>query len=150
MEQLKRIRNGAKVKPTFSAAELNRRLTALRGHMAEARIDVCLFTSHHNIAYFSDFLYCSFGRNYGLAVTQEDQTTISANIDGGQPWRRSFGDNLVYTDWHRDNFFAAVKTLIDDGIAGRHRVRPRQFGEFAKNCRARCRPRRWSTSASRP
>ena len=115
MEQLKRIRNGAKVKPTFSAAELNRRLTALRGHMAEARIDVCLFTSHHNIAYFSDFLYCSFGRNYGLAVTQEDQTTISANIDGGQPWRRSFGDNLVYTDWHRDNFFAAVKTLIDDG-----------------------------------
>ena len=109
MEQLKRIRNGAKVAPTFSDAEMNRRLEALRAHMAERQVDVCLFTSHHNIAYFSDFLYCAFGRNYGLVVGQEDQTTISANIDGGQPWRRTFGDNVAYTDWHRDNFFAAVK-----------------------------------------
>ena len=115
MEQLKTIRNGEKVKPTFSAAEMNRRLAALRAHMAERRIDVCLFTSYHNIAYFSDFLYCSFGRSYGLVVTHEGQTTISANIDAGQPWRRGFGDNLVYTDWHRDNYFAAVKRLIGDG-----------------------------------
>ncbi|MDE0060405.1 MAG: aminopeptidase P family protein [Defluviicoccus sp.] len=115
MEQLKRIRNGAKVAPTFSDAEMNRRLEALRAHMAERQVDVCLFTSHHNIAYFSDFLYCAFGRNYGLVVGQEGQTTISANIDGGQPWRRTFGDNVAYTDWHRDNFFAAVKSLIPDG-----------------------------------
>ena len=115
MEQLKTIRNGAKVRPTFSAAEMNRRLGALRAHMAERQIDACLFTSYHNIHYFSDFLYCSFGRSYGLVVTQEGQTTISANIDGGQPWRRTFGDNVVYTDWHRDNYFVAVKGLIRDG-----------------------------------
>ena len=115
MEQLKRIQNGEKVRPTFSADEMNRRLAALRTHMAEKQIDACLFTSYHNINYFSDFLYCSFGRNYGLAVTQESQTTISANIDAGQPWRRTFGDNLVYTDWHRDNYFVAVKQLIQDG-----------------------------------
>ncbi len=115
MEQLKTIRNGERVRPTFSAAEMNRRLGALRAHMAERQIDACLFTSYHNIHYFSDFLYCSFGRSYGLVVTQESQTTISANIDGGQPWRRTFGDNVVYTDWHRDNYFVAVKGLIRDG-----------------------------------
>ena len=115
MEQLKTIRNGEKVRPTFSAKEMNRRLAALRAHMAKKQIDACLFTSYHNINYFSDFLYCSFGRNYGLVVTQENQTTISANIDAGQPWRRTFGDNLVYTDWHRDNYFVAVKQLIQDG-----------------------------------
>ena len=115
MEQLKTIRNGEKVRPTFSANEMNRRLAALRARMAERQVDACLFTSYHNIHYFSDFLYCSFGRNYGLVVTQESQTTISANIDAGQPWRRTFGDNLVYTDWHRDNYFVAVKQLIQDG-----------------------------------
>ena len=115
MEQLKTIRNGEKVRPTFSAGEMTRRLAGLRAHMAARQIDACLFTSYHNINYFSDFLYCSFGRAYGLVVTQEDQTTISANIDGGQPWRRSFGDTIAYTDWHRDNYFVAVKGLIQDG-----------------------------------
>ena len=115
MEQLKTIRNGERVRPTFSSAEMNRRLEALRAHMAERQIDACLFTSIHNIHYFSDFLYCSFGRSYGLVVTQDGQTTISANIDGGQPWRRTFGDNIAYTDWHRDNYFVAVKRLIRDG-----------------------------------
>ena len=115
MEQLKTIRNGERVRPTFSASEMNRRLEALRAHMAERQIDACLFTSYHNIHYFSDFLYCSFGRLYGLVVTPEVQTTISANIDGGQPWRRTFGDNVAYTDWHRDNYFVAVKQLIQDG-----------------------------------
>ena len=115
MEQLKIIHNGEKVKPTFSATEMQRRLDKLRAYMADKQIDACLFTSYHNINYYSDFLYCAFGRSYGLVVTQEDQTTISANIDGGQPWRRTFGDNVVYTDWHRDNYLVAVKKLIQDG-----------------------------------
>ncbi len=116
MEQLKFIRNGDKVKGTFSAAEMQRRLDDLRGWMADAGVDACLFTSYHNINYYSDFLYCSFGRSYGLVVTQDASTTISANIDGGQPWRRTFGDNVIYTDWHRDNYFVAVKRLIRDGM----------------------------------
>ena len=115
MERLKTIRNGEKARPTFSPAEMRRRLAALRTHMAEREIDACLFTSCHNINYFSDFLPCSFGRSYGLVITGDAQTTISANIDGGQPWRRTFGDNVVYTDWHRDNFFAAVRRLVRDG-----------------------------------
>ncbi|MCG4788598.1 hypothetical protein L0N33_25055, partial [Roseburia faecis] len=39
--------------------------------------------------------------------------TISANIDGGQPWRRTMGtDNIVYTDWQRDNYFVAIQQAL--------------------------------------
>ena len=83
------LHNGEKVAATFSRAEMDRRLQALRTHMAEQDIEAVVFTSYHNINYYSDFLYCSFGRSYGLVVTADNHTTISANIDGGQPWRRS-------------------------------------------------------------
>lgn len=109
------IPNGEKTTPTFSNKEMQRRLDALRAVMADRGIDVVLFTSYHNINYYSDFLYCYFGRLFGLVVTHDNSTSISANIDGGQPGRRTFGDNLVYTDWHRDNYFVAVKQLIEDG-----------------------------------
>ena len=102
------IENGEKVKSTFSLAEYQRRQGLLRQKMAELQIDGVLFSSYHNINYYSDFLYCSFGRFYGLVVTQDKVVSISANIDGGQPWRRTVGDyNVVYTDWQRDNYFKA-------------------------------------------
>ena len=62
-------------------------------------VEACVFTSMHNIAYYSGFLYCSFGRPYGLVVTPTQSVTISAGIDAGQPWRRCHGDNITYTDW---------------------------------------------------
>ena len=104
-------RNGAKAPPTFSAAEMQRRLDAVRRVMSEGGIDAALFTSYHNINYYADFLYCSFGRRYGLVVTPEAATSISAGIDGGQPARRTFGGNVTYTDWRKDNWFHAVRTL---------------------------------------
>ena len=109
---LVRPHNGEKARPTFSAREMNARLSKLRAHLADNDIDAALFTSIHNVNYYADFVYCSFGRNYGLVVTGDAHTTISANIDYGQPWRQSFGDNLAYTDWQRDNFFVAVKALV--------------------------------------
>ena len=109
------IKNGDKTEGTFSKAEMEARLAKLRGVAAELDIGHVLFTSYHNINYYGDFLYCAFGRPYGLVVTPESSTSISANIDGGQPWRRTFGDNLVYTDWQKDNFFRAVQSLIQDG-----------------------------------
>jgi creatinase len=112
MDQVKTLNNGPKARPTFSAAEMNRRLGALRRHMADDALDAILFTSYHNVNYYSDFLYCSFGRPYGLVVTHDGATSISANIDGGQPWRRTFGANLAYTDWQRDNYFRAVQRLV--------------------------------------
>lgn len=46
-----------------------------------------------------------------MVIDQTNATTISAGIDGGQPWRRSFGNNITYTDWRRDNFYCAVQQL---------------------------------------
>ncbi len=116
MPELIEIKNGEPVKGTFSEAEMTGRLTRLRQQMAQTGIDVALFTSYHSICYYSDFLFCSFGRSYGLVVDQQRSVSISANIDGGQPWRRAFAqENLVYTDWQRDNFFRAVQQLVPAG-----------------------------------
>ena len=110
------IPNGQKVVATFSKQELSNRLTKLRNHMAAAQVDAVVLTSYHNINYFSDFVYCRFGRDYALVVTQDNYTSVTANIDGGQPFRRNqLGDNVVYTDWQKGNFFVALKNLIKPG-----------------------------------
>jgi creatinase len=106
------IPNGDHVSGTFSAQEMQRRLDALRGLMDHQHIDSVLMTSYHNIDYYGDFLYCKFGRSYGLVINAHSQTSISANIDGGQPARRTVGENLVYTDWQKDNYYKAVASLI--------------------------------------
>ncbi|GHD55199.1 creatinase [Thalassobaculum fulvum] len=112
MERLKHIRNGGKVVGTFSEAEMARRIAGLRRILGELDLHAAILTSYHNIAYYSDFLYTRFGRRYALVVTADKVTSVSANIDGGQPWRRTVGDNLVYTDWRRDSFFHALQTLL--------------------------------------
>ncbi|MDE9450446.1 aminopeptidase P family protein [Aliiroseovarius sp. Z3] len=116
--------NGEKAPLPFSDAEYERRLKTLRGIMADRGVEAVLFTSMHNIAYYSGFLYCSFGRPYGCVVTADRCTTVSANIDAGQPWRRSFGDNVIYTDWERNNYWRAVRDVIAGaksiGIEGDH------------------------------
>lgn len=104
--------NGDKAKPTFSAAEMQRRQDSIRKYMADNNVDAALFSSYHCINYYSDFLFCYFGRRYGLVITADKATSISAGIDGGQPWRRTFGDNVTYTDWSRDNYFHAVRKLV--------------------------------------
>lgn len=113
MDRVVRFKNGQKVKSMFSANEMQRRQDNLRKHMAQNNIDAVLLTSYHNINYFADFLYCYFGRRYGLVVTYDKATSISAGIDGGQPFRRTFGDNVAYTDWRKDNYFCAVQQLTD-------------------------------------
>ena len=103
--------NGEKATPTFSRGEMERRLSRLRTWMQQVSVDACLFTSIHNVNYFADYVYCSFGRHYGLVVTHDAHTIIGANLDYGRPWRRSFADSIAYTDWQRDNFFVAVRSL---------------------------------------
>jgi len=71
-----------------------------------------ILTSMHNIAYYTGFIYCSFGRPYGCIITEKKIVTISANIDASQPWRRSFCDNVIYTDWQKDNFLKAIVSII--------------------------------------
>ena len=107
-----RWHNGEKSFSPFSEAEMTRRKESMLGLMDASGIDACLFTSYHNICYFSGFLYCKFGRRYGAVLNAGGVTTVSAAIDGGQPWRRSVGDNVTYTDWRRDSYFTALKDLL--------------------------------------
>jgi len=110
-----RYQNGEKAPLPFSGAEYDARLAGLRKTLAELGIEVAVLTSMHNIAYYSGFLYCAFGRPYGLVVTATDSVTISAGIDAGQPWRRCHGDNIVYTDWQRNNYWRAILSVTGTG-----------------------------------
>jgi creatinase len=96
----------------FSNQEMQQRQHNLRAWMEKNSVDVSLLTSYHCIGYYSGWIYCSFGRRYGMVIDDQNATTISAGIDGGQPWRRSFGDNIVYSDWRKDNYYRTLKKLI--------------------------------------
>jgi len=109
-----RFHQGQKALP-FTADEYEARLAKLRTSMAEKGIDACVLTSMHNVAYYSGFLYCAFGRPYGLVVTATDNVTFSAGIDAAQPWRRSHGDNITFTDWERNNYWRAVLSVTGSG-----------------------------------
>ncbi len=109
-----RFHQGTKVLP-FATSEYDQRLGGLRAIMDAQGVDAVVLTSMHNIAYYSGFLYCSFGRPYALVVTATEDVTISAGIDAAQPWRRSHGDNITYTDWQRDNYWRAILSVTGAG-----------------------------------
>ena len=106
------LKNGDKVKLPFSNQEFNNRVYNLRSAMDKKNLDMAILTSMHNIAYYTGFIYCSFGRPYGCIITKDKIYTISANIDASQPWRRSHCDNIIYTDWKRDNFLRAIMSIV--------------------------------------
>ncbi|GAB3522957.1 M24 family metallopeptidase [Arthrobacter monumenti] len=112
LERLKVLHNGAKETLTFSDAEFERRLSGLRRIMAEKQLDAVVLTSYQSIKYYSDFLFTTFGRSYAMVVTDEDTVTVTANIDAGMPWRRSYGENIVYTDWRRDNYIHGIQEAL--------------------------------------
>ena len=111
LQHIVKWHNGEKVFSPFSSAEMERRQNDIRAWMAANDVDAALFTSYHCINYYSGFLYCYFGRKYAFVVDHESATTVTAAIDGGQPWRRTHGDNITYTDWRKDNYFRAVQQL---------------------------------------
>ena len=113
MPALIEINNGQPPRPTFSEQEMGSRLEKLRNYMKDSDIHAVILTSIHNINYFTDFVYCAFGRPYAAVITDSALTTLSANIDGGQPYRQTFGhENLVYTDWQKDNYFRGIQKLV--------------------------------------
>ena len=90
--EMYRYHNGGKSPLPFEAAEYEARLAELRERMEAAGATAAVFTSMHNIAYYSGFLYCSFGRPYAQVVTATDTVTFSAGIDAapaGPRWRAS-------------------------------------------------------------
>ena len=72
-----RLHNGEKATAQFSTTEYETRLAGLRTIMAAAGVKAAIFTSMHSIAYYSGFLYCAFGRPYGLVE----------NVVTGRPYR---------------------------------------------------------------
>ena len=106
------LKNGSKSKLPFSNKEYEERLKKIRTAMSKNNLDMIILTSMHNIAYHTGFIYCSFGRPYGCVITEKKIVTISANIDASQPWRHSFCENIIYTDWKRDNFLKAIVSII--------------------------------------
>jgi creatinase len=106
------LKNGKKAQLPFTDKEYQRRIKNIRNIMSNNNIDMIILTSMHNIAYYTGFIYCSFGRPYGCVITKNKISTISANIDASQPWRQSHCDNVIYTDWKRDNFLKAIVSII--------------------------------------
>ena len=112
MLHLYRFANGERRKGPFSPAEMDRRLDALRAHMAAEGIEAAILTSYHSVCYLSGWLYCRFGRAYAHVLTHGSATAVGAGIDAGQPWRRAHGDAITYSDWRRDNFERALRHLV--------------------------------------
>ena len=57
-------------------------------------------------------LFIALWKTLWLRCNKNKISTISANIDASQPWRRSHCDNVIYTDWKRDNFLRAIVSII--------------------------------------
>ncbi len=106
------LKNGSKAKLPFTDKEYEFRLKGLREIISKNNLDAVILTSMQNIAYYSGFLYCSFGRPYACIVTAKNSTVVSANIDASQPWRRCYGENLIYTDWERENYLKAIISIL--------------------------------------
>ena len=97
------VDNGEKAVPTFSEAEMTSPLDLYSRPYGAGR-NRC--RSVHAVIIASTIIptscICYFGRRYGLLVDHNIATSISAGIDGGQPWRRTFGGkNVTYTDWQK-------------------------------------------------
>ena len=71
------LKNGEKVKLPFTDKEYNNRVSNLRSVMNKNNLDMVILTSMHNVAYYTGFIYCSFGRPYGCVITQNKISTIN-------------------------------------------------------------------------
>ena len=120
---------GTKDTLPFADQEYHDRLEGLRDIMEMHELDAVVLTSMHNVAYYSGFLYCSFGRPYACVVTKTECVTISApGSTRASRGARSIGDNITYTDWTRDNLWRVVASVTGDGQGHRLRGRPSDDG----------------------
>lgn len=115
--------NGEQNKLTFSDQEFERRLSRIRELLSSHNLDAFVLTSMHNIKYYSDFVPSPFGRTFAVVITPEGSTTVTPWVDGGMPWRTTYGDNIVYSDWEARNFFRAI-----DQVLAAQRIKPSRLG----------------------
>jgi creatinase len=83
----------------FADEEYHDRLAGLREIMALHGLDAAVLTSMHNIAYYSGFLYCSFGRPYAPAWSRKPIASPSAPASTPASPGGGHADNITYTDW---------------------------------------------------
>lgn len=115
--------NGEQQELTYSPAEFERRLSNARKVMAANGADALVLTSMHNIKYFSDFVPSPFGRLFAIVITPEDSITVTPWVDGGMPWRTTYGENIVYSDWEAQNVFRAIQHTLDE-----RNIKPSRLG----------------------
>ena len=80
------LHNGDKAPLPFSDQEYEHRLLGLHAIMASLDLDAVVLTSMHNIAYYTGFLYCAFGRPYAAVVTASEVTTALATTTLRTAW----------------------------------------------------------------
>ena len=122
MPDLITIPNGEKPQPTFSDAEMQNRLRKLRFAMAESKIDTVLFTSYHNINYYGDFLYCSFGRPYGLVVDDDKamrEMVVALLEDEGHGAEGASGADAAIERIREREFDAVISDIRMPGCSSR-------------------------------
>ena len=95
-------------KQLFSYNEMDRRLNRIRSHMEQEGIDACVFTSYYNVYYFSDFLYCSMGRQYCLIVTDETTNKHKERVYNETNLLRVTGKRKTTTAITVQNLFSLV------------------------------------------
>src|SRR5699024_10275566 len=81
------------------------------------------YTTLFRSKYFSDFVPSPFGRTFAVVITPQGSTTVTPWVDGGMPWRTTYGDNIVYSDWEKKNFFRAIDRVLAD-----HRITTSRLG----------------------
>ena len=144
MQHVMKWHNGEKEWSPFSDQEMTRRQNDLRRHMEGNRIDAALLTSYHNICYYSGFLYCYFGRKYGMVIDAENATTITA----AHRWRPAVAPQPSATTSPTPIGSATTTSAPCSSCQGReahrHRVRSCQsrLSAPARGCASRRRVRR--------
>ena len=112
------LENGEKAKLPFAAVEYAARLASLRAVMDQRDIPVVLLTvdAQHRLLFRLSTLRLwsslRLRRDQRTAARQSRRTSMPASLGGC-----SIEDNLIYTDWKRDNYWRAVKSII--GTPGR-------------------------------
>src|SRR5699024_5768295 len=115
--------NGQQQEMTFSTQEVQRSLTRARQLLSSLNLDALVLTSMKDLNYCSDLVTSRFGRTYAVVITPEDSVTVTPWVDGGMPWRTTYGENIVYSDWEANNFHRAIQRVLDQ-----RSIKPNRLG----------------------
>src|SRR5699024_8418669 len=81
-----------------------------------------VLTSSPNMQFYSARVPSPFGRTDAVVITPEDSVTVTPWVDGGMPWRSTYGENTVYSEWEANNFHRAIQRVLDQRSIEPNRV----------------------------